>query len=41
MSGTKLATGRDVWWSDAVAASEAECAVEWVDAEASYYTIKL
>ena len=28
-----MTEGRDVWWHDAVGAADAECDVEWVDAE--------
>ncbi len=40
-SGTAvaMAPGRDVWWHDAVAGVDAECAPEWMDAEDPLYLL--
>ena len=31
--------GRDIWWHDAIASVEAECAAEWMDAEDPLYIL--
>ncbi len=40
-SGTavEMKPGRDVWWHEAVAAAESECAAEWMDAEDPLYLL--
>ena len=38
-SAVAMKAGRDVWWDEAMATADAECAAEWMDAEAPLYLL--
>ncbi|HEY5213018.1 MAG TPA: acetate--CoA ligase [Acidobacteriaceae bacterium] len=38
-SAVEMKAGRDVWWHEAMAAVEGECAAEWMDAEDPLYIL--
>jgi acetyl-CoA synthetase len=38
-SAVSMKAGRDVWWDEAMATADAECAAEWMDAEDPLYLL--
>jgi acetyl-CoA synthetase len=38
-SDVSMKAGRDIWWDEAMAKAEAECAAEWMDAEDPLYLL--